>query len=93
MTYRTPSGEIYVGVNPPTGSNPLGIYYPRTGALGGCSMHNALITIYPQDDDWSYIQQLTGDASWAPDRMRTYYQKLEKCQYLPNSVEGHGFSG
>jgi choline dehydrogenase len=25
--------------------------------------------------------------------MRQYFQRLEKCSYLPNSVVGHGFSG
>lgn len=52
MTWRTPSGELFVGPNaatgtgtPPPGSTPLGILYPRAGTLGGCSAHNALITI------------------------------------------------
>ncbi len=25
--------------------------------------------------------------------MRTYFEKLERCRYLPNSVVGHGFNG
>ena len=67
--------------------------YPRTGALGGCSQHNALIAIKPHENDWSYIQSITGDASWAPSNMLTYFERLEKCEYLPNSVAGHGFTG
>ena len=43
--------------------------------------------------DWSGIQAITGDDSWAPSKMRKYYQRLEKARYLPNSVVGHGFSG
>lgn len=43
MTYRTPSGELHVGSNPPAGSDPLGILYPRAGTLGGCSAHNAMM--------------------------------------------------
>lgn len=49
MAWQTPSGEHYVGHDPPTGSEPLGIWYPRAGTLGGCSAHNALITIYPHE--------------------------------------------
>ena len=61
MTYRNPDGSLYVGLYPPEGAEPLGILYPRTGALGGCSEHHALITTFPWRADWSYIQQLTGD--------------------------------
>ncbi len=93
MTYRTPSGGTYVGLTPPAGSTPLGILYPRAGALGGCSAHNALITIYPHNSDWNGLASLTGDSSWAASNMRQYFQRLERCTYLPNSVAGHGFSG
>lgn len=43
MTYRTPTGDLHVGSNPPSGSEPLGILYPRAGTLGGCSAHNAMM--------------------------------------------------
>jgi choline dehydrogenase len=71
----------------------LGINYPRTAALGGCAEHNALITITPENADWEYMENLTGDSSWSKTNMRKYYQKLEKCEYLPSSVIGHGFKG
>jgi choline dehydrogenase len=93
MTYQTPSGNLYVGAYPPAGSEPLGILYPRSGTLGGCSSHNALITIYPHEIDFTNIVNITGDSSWAPANMRTYFEKLERCGYLPSSVVGHGFSG
>ncbi|KAF2657026.1 GMC oxidoreductase [Lophiostoma macrostomum CBS 122681] len=100
MTWRTPSGDVFVGPNPvsgtgepPAGSEPLGILYPRAGTLGGCSSHNALITIYPHESDWNGIASLTGDASWAAERMRKYFVKAERSKYLPNGVVGHGFSG
>jgi choline dehydrogenase len=51
MTWRTPAGDLYVGTTPPSGSAPLGILYPRAGTLGGCSAHNALLTIYPHNSD------------------------------------------
>ena len=93
MTYKTTSGELYVGLTPPAGATPLGILYPRAGTLGGCGSHNALITIYPHKSDWAYIQTLTGDASWAPSAMREYFKRMENAEYLPNGIVGHGFSG
>jgi choline dehydrogenase len=93
MTWETPSGTIYVGLDPPSGSKQKGIFYPRAGTLGGCTAHNALITIYPHESDWANIAQLTGDSSWDPKNMRQYFQRLERCEYLPNNTSGHGFTG
>ncbi|KAF7961058.1 hypothetical protein EAE96_000725 [Botrytis aclada] len=93
MTYQTADGDFYVGLDPPEGATPLGILYPRTGTLGGCAEHNALITILPQESDWQYIQKITGDDSWEPKKMREYYKKLESCHYLSTDVTGHGFDG
>ncbi|KAJ4318176.1 hypothetical protein N0V94_004542 [Neodidymelliopsis sp. IMI 364377] len=93
VTYELADGSRYTGANPPAGATPLGILYPRVGFLGGCSSHNALITVYPYKSDWEHIQSITGDATWAPGNMRKYYERLEKARYLPNSIAGHGFSG
>ncbi|RFU33001.1 hypothetical protein B7463_g3332, partial [Scytalidium lignicola] len=93
MTWQTPSGDLHVGTNPPAGSTPLGILYPRAGTLGGCSAHNALITIYPHESDWTNIATITGDSSWSPNHMRTYFEKLERNGYLPSSIVGHGYTG
>jgi choline dehydrogenase-like flavoprotein len=59
-----------------------GILYPRAGTLGGCTAHNAMITVYPHSSDWSYIEELTGDPSWSPNNMRGYFERLEHCDYL-----------
>lgn len=59
-----------------------GVLYPRAGTLGGCTAHNALITIYPHNDDWDTIARMTGDSSWHSARMRTYFERLERCQYV-----------
>ena len=29
-----------------------GVLYPRAGTLGGCTAHNALIMVYPNNEDW-----------------------------------------
>ncbi|KAI8685243.1 GMC-OxRdtase-N domain-containing protein [Fusarium keratoplasticum] len=93
MTWETPMGTLHVGPNPPSGSKPKGILYPRAGTLGGCTAHNAMITIYPHESDWSNIADLTGDTSWNPINMRQYFERLERCEYRPNSDPGHGFTG
>jgi choline dehydrogenase-like flavoprotein len=65
------------------GSRVDGIYYPRAGTLGGCTAHNAMIFVYPHNADWDYISRLTGDASWSPARMRTYFERIENCRHRP----------
>jgi choline dehydrogenase-like flavoprotein len=60
-----------------------GILYPRAGTLGGCTAHNAHVLIYPDSSDWKHIAELTGDASWNPDPMRRYFERLENCHHRP----------
>lgn len=93
-SYRTKEGGIYTGLNPPEGAEMLGTLYPRTGTLGGCTTHNALVAIYPHRSDFEYIASLTGDASWSPDNMRKYFVRMEHNRYLlPLLAKGHGFNG
>ena len=76
-----------------------GIFYPRAGTLGGCTAHNAMITIVPHDSDWEAIADLTGDDSWRADNMWQYFQRVERCLYRDppepggNNPTGHGFKG
>jgi choline dehydrogenase len=58
-----------------------GVLYPRSGTLGGCTAHNAMITMYPHDADWNGIADLTGDPSWRADEMRQWFERLESCGY------------
>lgn len=53
-----------------------GVLYPRASTIGGCTAHNALITMYPDPSDWAFVQRLTGDASWSPDRMWEHWQSV-----------------
>jgi choline dehydrogenase len=62
-----------------------GVFYPRAATLGGCTAHNAMITVYPQNSDWDSIAALTEDDSWRADRMRAYFERIERCHYRPLS--------
>ena len=93
MTWETPDGSIFIGTDPPAGSKQLGIYYPRSGTLGGCAEHNALVGVLPPASDWDYIADLTGDKSWQYDQIRPLFKRLERCGYLPSDDPAHGFHG
>src|ERR1700738_1707254 len=60
-----------------------GVLYPRAGTLGGCTAHNAMIMVYPHNEDWDRIAELTRDESWRSDRMRAYFERLEDCRHRP----------
>ncbi|KAJ5767237.1 uncharacterized protein N7511_004853 [Penicillium nucicola] len=92
-TYETPDGGEYTGLNPPEGSIMKGTLYPRTGTLGGCTAHNAMVTVYPHESDFEYLATLTGDSSWSPDNMRKYFERMEKNKYLLPLAKGHGYDG
>ena len=79
-----------------------GVYYPRAGTLGGCTAHNAMVTVYPHNSDWDQLAQLTGDPTWQAGNMRKYFQRLENCHYrrvhrllskIGLNFTRHGFSG
>lgn len=97
-TYQLPNGTQYIGLDPPEGAVLKGIWYPRAATLGGCAAHNAMVTVYPHEEDWQYIQNITGDDSWSPENMVQYWERIEKNEYLTdsassNSTTGHGFNG
>jgi choline dehydrogenase-like flavoprotein len=60
-----------------------GVLYPRAGALGGCTGHNAMILVSPHNADWDAIAAATDDESWSAPNMRRYFERLENCQYRP----------
>ncbi|KAK4465409.1 hypothetical protein QBC42DRAFT_344013 [Cladorrhinum samala] len=93
-SYDTPDGSVYTGSNPPAGSKMKGVLYPRTGTLGGCTAHNAMIAIYPHNSDFDYMATLTGDSSWSAENMRKYFIKMENKRYLEADLyPGHGRNG
>lgn len=79
-----------------------GVLYPRAGTLGGCTAHNAMITVRPFGAYWDQIADLTNDDSWRDRNMRKYFRRLESCRYRPLdkilhylgwNPTGHGFAG
>lgn len=58
-----------------------GVFYPRAQGLGGCTVHNAMITIAGPGEDWDHIAEATGDESWRGPRVRSYFERLERCWY------------
>ena len=72
-----------------------GVLYPRCSTLGGCTAHNAMIFMYPHNDDWDQIAAATGDRSWSAESMRSYFERIENCQYADPSDKParHGFAG
>lgn len=76
-----------------------GVFYPRAGTLGGCTSHHAMITVYGHASDWQNVVDATGDASWSPDKMRTYFERIERCGYTKRPAAGapnptrHGWDG
>ena len=73
-----------------------GVLYPRSATIGGCTAHNAMITVYPNDADFDAIADLTGDPSWGAAAMRPYFERLERCtyrQYVRDNAWGHHACG
>ena len=77
--YADPQREQRDSKFDPAGS---GVWYPRAGTLGGCTAHNAMITVTPQAIDWDTIAYLTGDWSWRAENMYKYFAGLERCGYV-----------
>jgi choline dehydrogenase len=86
--------------DPDTGAS--SIFYPRAATLGGCTAHNAMIFVAPNDSDWDGIADLTGDPSWRASEMRRYFRRLEDCRHrwlwrflrwFGLDSTGHGWNG
>ena len=52
-----------------------GIFYPRASAIGGCTAHHAMITVYPDPSDWDDIADTTRDETWRSDNMWRYFDR------------------
>jgi choline dehydrogenase len=63
-----------------------GIFYHRATGLGGCTIHHAMITVYPHESDWDAIADLVGDGRRRAENMRKYFDRLERAHYRDDSV-------
>jgi len=79
-----------------------GVLYPRASCLGGCTAHNAMIFVAPDDADWNAIAALTRDPSWGAGNMAKYFARVENCHHrwvwrqlakLGIDPTGHGWNG
>ncbi|KAJ7042065.1 GMC oxidoreductase [Mycena alexandri] len=72
-------------------------WYPRARALGGSTIHNAMINIIAGTrSDFDSIANIFKDSSWSRNNMQAYFKKLEQNLYLlPTllTLSDHGFSG
>lgn len=51
------------------------------------------MTVRPFDSDWDAVAELTGDTSWNGSTLKRHFEKIEHCNYIPNSIAGYGFTG
>jgi choline dehydrogenase-like flavoprotein len=76
-----------------------GVFYPRAATVGGCTMHNAMITVTGPASDWDQVAQRVGDPSWSAEAMREYFKRVERCTYRPDpgpdrpDPGDHGYHG
>ncbi|KAJ7140322.1 hypothetical protein C8R43DRAFT_1109628 [Mycena crocata] len=72
-------------------------WYPRARALGGSTIHNAMINIIAGTrTDFDGIADTFDDPSWSRKNMQEYFKKIEMNQYLlPTllTLADHGFKG
>ncbi len=69
------------GSPPDRAEDETGLFYPRAQGVGGCTVHNAMITVSGPSEDWDRVAEATGDESWRGERMRAYFQRVERCHY------------
>jgi choline dehydrogenase len=85
-----PDGSLDPKVHRPANArrDERGIFYPRAQGVGGCTIHNAMITICGLSEDWDEIAEATEDESWRGERMRPYFQRVERCHYARPTLWG-----
>jgi choline dehydrogenase len=84
---QDPAGSLDPKVHRPPNArrDEEGIFYPRAQGVGGCTIHNAMITICGPSEEWDEIADATGDQSWRGERIRAYFERVERCHYAQPS--------
>ena len=52
------------------------VWYPRSSVLGGCTAHNAMITIRPPGADWDRLAGLVGSDAWNARQLQPQFERL-----------------
>ncbi len=68
-----------------------GILYPRAGTVGGCTAHNAMITVAPLRKDWDQLADDIGDKSYTHETMRKYFGLWENARYVADANRRKGW--
>ncbi|KAJ7700876.1 hypothetical protein B0H17DRAFT_214741 [Mycena rosella] len=72
-------------------------WYPRSRALGGSTIHNAMINVIAGTrTDFDGIAEAFSDSTWSRKNMQHYFKKIERNMYLfPTLLTpgDHGFKG
>lgn len=63
-----------------------GVLYPRSSTLGGCTAHNALVTMYPNHSDFDHLTALTGDPDWSREAMWGHWEDIQRWQPLEDPL-------
>ena len=86
-----PRTDWLYSTEPDAGLNGRALRYPRGKTLGGCSSINGMIYMRGQARDYDQWARITGDESWAWDRVLPYF-KLHEDHYKGGSA-AHGARG
>jgi choline dehydrogenase len=78
-------------IEPDPGLNGRTIGYARGRVLGGCSSINAMLYMRGQARDYDEWARLTGDPSWAWDRVLPLFKRTE--DYWRGADDAHGAGG
>ncbi|CCO33756.1 hypothetical protein BN14_07842 [Rhizoctonia solani AG-1 IB] len=81
----------------PSGQPQVKKWYPRAAAIGGSTVHNALIHLRNHDYDLDTLSTRFKDSSWSASNMRKYLsEKIERNQYIPSFLGkalSYGYDG
>ncbi|KAJ7144298.1 hypothetical protein C8R44DRAFT_565796, partial [Mycena epipterygia] len=69
-----------------------GAWYPRARALGGSTIHNAMLNnIADTLEDFNNLATMFNDSTWSYNNMRNYFKLIEDDLSLNSSNPDHGF--
>ncbi|KAJ7340809.1 hypothetical protein DFH08DRAFT_1012999 [Mycena albidolilacea] len=69
-------------------------WYPRAQAIGGSTVHNALLNnIAVTGGDFDNLATMFNDSTWTYENMRSYFKRIEHNLDFNKSNPDHGFDG